>query len=159
MPLQESEETKGTSAGMRRINCCVWILVAGLCTGCGGTGPEMESRSVVGVEGKVHINGRLERGVHVSFFPDDPTQEAIPHGITDATGMYRLETYRQEGAPPGEYAVSIYWPAPPDPREADDSASPPDRLGRKYADPKTSGLRAIVDDSSTTVPTFELKSR
>lgn len=138
---------------MPRVFRFIWVVA--FVAGCGPASPQMESRAVVRVEGQVLIKGQPQKGVHVSFFPDDSTQEGKPHGITDADGRFRLETYRQEGAPPGEYAVAVYWPAPA--KEGDDGSSPPDRLGRKYADPKTSGLRASVKDNPTTLPLFDLK--
>ncbi len=136
--------------------CAAAVGTVALATaGCGPSGPQMESRPVVRVEGRVLVQGKPQKGIHVSFFPDDATQEARPHGTTDADGKYQLETYRRDGAPPGEYAVSLFWPAPA--KEGDDGSSPPDRLGRKYADPKTSGHRATVATDPTVVPTIDLK--
>jgi hypothetical protein len=116
----------------------------------------MESRSVVPVEGQVLINDKPQPGVHVSFFPTDPAQQGKPHGVTDAEGKFRLETYRQDGAPPGEYEVAVFWPLP-NPKDEDDGQALPDRLGRRYADPKTSGLRATVTSKAATLSPFHLK--
>ncbi len=131
-----------------------WLIVtAG--GGCQPDLPQMESRPVVPVDGRILVDGKTHKGIVVTLFSEDPTQEGKPQGITDADGKFRLETYRADGAPPGTYTVSVAWPGTP--RKGEDAAAPQDRLGRRYVDPKASGLRAVVKGPSTTLPPFELK--
>jgi hypothetical protein len=75
------------------------------------------------------------------------------HLQCDAT----VNTYTAgDGAPAGDYAVTVLWPQG-ESHTGGDSDSGPDRLGGRYANPKTTSLRAKVGTAPTDVPTFNLK--
>jgi hypothetical protein len=126
--------------------------------GCQGKSPQFESRPTVPVQGKVLINGKAEEGVQIFLHPNDSSQQGKPRGITDAEGRFCLRTYHDgDGAPAGEYVITVYWPAPYNPKMAVEDQLPPDRLGQRYMDPKRSTLRATVAADPTTLPTLEIK--
>lgn len=130
-----------------------------LVIGCQQPGYEWEERPVFPVEGQVLIRGRPQPGVQVTFHPLDQSQAGRPRGVTDAEGRFRLRTYTvDDGAPAGEYAVTLYWPVPRTPaQEADSELPTSDRLKRRYADPGNSGLRATVHEQPTALPPFEIR--
>ncbi len=122
------------------------ILAAALgltsCLGCGTDDRE----AVYPVQGRLTYGGQPMDGAVVTFHPADTRQAVVrrAHGTADAQGEYRLTTYtRDDGAPMGEYVVTIYWPSPrtanssaANPNDREDSVLPPDRLRGKYADPR-----------------------
>lgn len=85
-------------------------------------------------------------------------------GRTGADGSFQLMTYHgNDGAPAGDYLVGISS-TPPRSEGGIFSKSPgavskgnPDVLRGRYADPKTSGLKAVVKEQENEVPPFELK--
>src|SRR5262245_28636824 len=81
----------------------------------------------------VTAQGKAVGGATVIFHPLDGPDDARhkPAGTTDAEGHVSLTTYVEgDGAPAGEYAVTVEWrPAPKSP--ADD---PPDRLNGRFRD-------------------------
>jgi hypothetical protein len=66
-----------------------------------------------------------------------------PRGYVEADGSFALTTYtKDDGAPEGEYLVSIEWLPPPTSPFARRGA---DRLQGRYRDPTTSGLRFRIE--------------
>jgi hypothetical protein len=104
--------------------------------------------------------GKPVEGAIVKFELADGSRSAT--GKTDANGSYTLTTFSaNDGALPGDYKVSILkYEARPAASAADSSpatyvppeaakngqppAPPKNLLPAKYADPKTSGLKATV---------------
>ena len=135
------------------------VLFALLATlGCGPAAPPFESRPTFPVEGRVLIQGKSTEGVQVFLHPREASQRGKPRGVTDAEGRFRLRTYHEgDGAPAGEYSVTVYWPAPYNPHIPVADQLPPDRLGERFMNPKDSSLRATVTAGPTTLPPFEIK--
>ena len=80
-----------------------------------------------------------------------------PVGTTDASGQFQLRSYEDgDGAPAGEFKVTIVWPAPPPP-DATGVFDLKDRLGGRYANPQTSKLTAQVAEGGGEIPPFELQ--
>lgn len=132
--------------------------VAGLAAGCQPGEPRR--LATVPAEGKVLYKGKPPVGARVVLLPvaDESPDAVKPSGTVGDDGTFRLSTYptadgRPDGAPPGEYRVSIRWTARRPAGDPDDEGSPPgppggiqpDRLGERYSDPKTSGLRVTVE--------------
>lgn len=60
------------------------------------------------VKGKVTLDGWPVKGLEVNFQPNDPALGTTATGYTQADGTYRLHyPGDKEGAPAGEYTVSI----------------------------------------------------
>ncbi len=81
---------------------------------------------------------------------------AKPSAVASADGSFQLGTYeRGDGAPAGEYRITVRWPgevAGPMP----DLDLAPDRLRGRYANPHTSELRVRVEEKEN-VFTFHLR--
>lgn len=134
-----------------------FLVLAMLVVGCSKAD---NRKPVFPVSGKVSFNGEPMDGAMISFHPlNDPSPRALRAQATaDKAGQFSLTTYvTGDGAPAGEYAVTIYWPARKQPRPkgtdptAEDDDIPPDRLHRVHADPKTTKLRATVHEQSNTI--------
>jgi hypothetical protein len=143
---------------MNRLVRAAVLLGLVAAAGCRRASPQFESRSTYPVEGRVLVRDRPAEGVQVFLHPRDVSQRGKPRGVTDAGGRFHLRTYRDgDGAPAGEYTVTLYWPGPYNPKIAVEDQLPPDRLGERFMDPKSSRLQATVAAGPTTLPPFEIK--
>lgn len=137
--------------------------------GCGEKYPRL---AVVPAEGKLLYKGKPAVGAQVILTPvnDDSPDAVRPRGRVGKDGVYKLSTYPQpngepDGAPPGEYRVSIRWPTAPKSGDDPDEPGPPgpaglqqDRLGERYSNPKASGLKVTIDALGKVQPAvLELK--
>jgi hypothetical protein len=126
--------------------------------GCG----ESDRESVFPVSGSVTVNGKKPKDAVVSFHPADELHN--PRALrsmatTEKDGTFRLTTYMShDGAPEGEYVVTVYWPAPL-PRDAHPGDVGADLLKGRYANPKTSPLRATVGKGENALAPFKLSAR
>jgi hypothetical protein len=121
--------------------------------------------SVYPVRGAVLCKGRAAAGAFVIFHPvteSEAIQRMRPHAVVGPDGTFALMTYRDgDGAPAGDYRVTIEWPAedprnPSDPNDPESEPSGPDRLRGRYANPDTSGLQATVDTRKNQLDPFEI---
>ncbi len=116
------------------------------------------------VQGKVLWRGKPTAGARVIFHPvsENPNLPQ-PSAVVDENGSFRLGTRAPgDGAPAGEYKVTIDWSDLSDQAvySADISSGPPkspDKLGGRYADPKRSMLQVNVKEGKNNLPPFELK--
>lgn len=153
---------------MRQI--VLWTLVFVLGCSGGRVGPPTYT-----VRGQVTSAGKPVEGITVSFRPKDPNSGQRPaNGETDSDGRYELTTFsRGDGATAGEFGVTllkfaarqedtspkqsnagkgrnesdIWNPAPP----------PANQLPKKYADPKTSGMSAVVTPDGENLFDFSIE--
>jgi hypothetical protein len=101
--------------------------------------------------GKVMVNGQPVKGARVTLHggavgPDG----TAPQGWTGDDGTFVLSTYdANDGAPVGDYTVSIIWLTSR--REGS-----PDRLNQKYAKPESSGLNVKIEAKKNVLLPFEL---
>jgi hypothetical protein len=129
------------------------------------------------VQGKVLYQGEPAVGAMVIFHPvtDDSLKAMRPSGQVAEDGTFFLTSEKSgDGASVGEYHVVVRWMvesnrtanrAPeaaglggPGGEESGESrAMMVDKLGNRYSDPKTSGLRATVRSGVNDLPAFELK--
>jgi len=127
------------------------LLVAGaflfFVTSCGSNRPRTYP-----TKGQVIVNGSPAAGVKVVFAATGDGA-AVSHGITGPDGNFQLSTFGQnDGAPPGDYLVTLTWPAWDDP-----SKPAPDKLKGAYQNAGSTGLKAHVDAKETTLVPFEIK--
>ncbi len=125
------------------------VQIAGLtllaATGCGGTYDAT-------VSGVVKLDGNpVPRGT-VSFSPQSAGPSA--YGMIQSDGAYVLRTGREEGLPPGQYAVTVV--ANENPTEARSKGGGPAPLGKPitpewYRNPATSGLSYAVEDGGNEI--------
>lgn len=124
-------------------------IAAGTAGGCG------DAPSIYPVNGHLIIGGQLAGNASVAFHrlpkrgaaPQPGAVAYCPAGVSEPDGSFHLTTLRpDDGAPEGEYAVTVIWPKDltgidececPDPAQHD-------RLRGEYANPQTTPLRASV---------------
>jgi hypothetical protein len=125
------------------------------CSSCGN------SSGLYPVTGKLLFNGEPAVGAMVTFIRKDsadPLKDSTPQGIVGEDGTFTLAGPAGEGAPPGEYVVLVEWKEGAGSQRARAPAlSAPDRLQKKYLDPKKPLLTATVEAKSNTLPPFEVK--
>lgn len=131
--------------------------------GCGG--PPEGQLETHPVSGRVIINGEPAEGCIVAFVPSDPELkgEVMPGGTTDAKGRFQLTTYETgDGAPAGEYGVTLRWEAKDWPGREEqmkfDPVEPvgPDRLQEQFASSEKSGLQVTVTEGENELEPFRL---
>jgi hypothetical protein len=108
------------------------------------------------VRGEVFVAGQPAIGAEVMFHPlgADPTRR-FASATVQADGSFQLTTIKaNDGAPPGEYAISITWCD--EYRDEGERRTGPDRLQWRFYDPATSGLKFTVATGNNAVPRFDL---
>ena len=110
------------------------------------------------VTGKVFYKGKPAEWARVTLFSlsDRDSKKPRPGAQVGSNGEFRLSTYvSYDGAPAGRYAVTIVYPSPTQ-KENDENVGP-DLLQGRYADPKTTPLRAEVKEGENRLEPFDLK--
>jgi hypothetical protein len=110
------------------------------------------------VRGKVLVQGQPADNALVIFHPQESSDAEMirPNGRAQADGSFTVGTYETgDGAPAGEYLVTITWPEPVTGNQDPDLA--PDRLQGRYADPVRSKLRAKVGPEENVLQAFEIQ--
>lgn len=144
---------------------CLLCLFVG--AGCGG-GAEEGRLPVHPVSGKVSVKGQSASGVLVLLHPAEGSPAAkegvIPSATTEEDGTFQLSSYEQDdGAPLGEYSVTIQWyqsdakstrgkPALPA-----GFARPSDRFQGKYKDPKKSPWQVTISEGNHVLKPIEVQ--
>ncbi len=141
-----------------RATIVLFALISVVAIGCGADDGRVK---VYPVNGKVLVKGEPAAGARVVFYPAaaDAVEKKLPSPAaeTDASGQYRLQSYRPEdGAAVGDYKVSVTWLEPP-PANAQGIFDQKDRLGGRYSNPDKSELTARVDKGGGEIPPFELQ--
>lgn len=79
-----------------------------LSTGC----RKQSQQEIFEVEGVLTVNGEPAANASLAFHPlDRDSNPRCPVGRTDTHGHFHLTTHSDfDGAPPGDYAVTIVWP-------------------------------------------------
>ena len=138
---------------------CALTFAAACSLGCAGDGLHP-------AEGKVVRDGKGAEGAVVTFHPKDgdPVTSRRPSAVVAADGSFALTTGTRQGAPAGDYVVTVVWPGDPPANKkgkalSTDTTEPdrPDRLGGRYADPKTSELRATVRAGRNRLTPFDVR--
>ena len=120
------------------------------------------------VRGQVVVDGKPAELASVVFHPvggSEEVQKLRPRATTGPDGYFSLMTFwHDDGAPAGQYKVTIVWPGPPPDLDSDayhpeELSSRPDVLGGRYQDPETSGLQATVTKGKNELPSFVLETR
>lgn len=138
----------------------VGVVMTAVCclaaVGCGKSGS-----GTVPVAGKVVVNGKPAAGAVVTFHPDGAAADAPrPTARTGDDGRFQLTTKAAgDGAPAGEYRVTVTWNAPPAGRKGVEGEDGPPRLlvPVAYTKPGRTPLRASVLPGSNDEITFTVK--
>jgi len=112
----------------------------------------------------VLVKGKPAAHAQVTFHPvNDNSPEAVhPVGTVDEKGGFTLTSYQQgDGAPEGEYLVTVQWFLATKPRNASagDDYTTVNHLPARYGRPESSGLRATVRKGDNELPPFSLEPR
>lgn len=120
------------------------VLSAASClplVGCGG--------SLAQVSGVVTVDGQPLRGgsdVHATvYFQPASGEGASAAGVLDENGTYKLTCGSQAGITPGEYVVTFSASQMIRGSDPDDAPTGKRISDAKYANPKTSGIRFVVN--------------
>ena len=107
---------------------------------------------LVPAAGSIRINGEVPVYLVVKLHPVDgqvDSRESCPWGIVDDAGRYILSTYKRgDGAPPGEYRVTLVWPVEP--------GALVDRLKDAYQTPDKAVTTVLVTPDSSEIPMIQL---
>ncbi|HEV3081913.1 MAG TPA: carboxypeptidase-like regulatory domain-containing protein [Gemmataceae bacterium] len=119
--------------------------------GCGGLNGRYP------VSGKVVYNGEPAVGAMVIFVSKDAPSQTH-QGVVGEDGTFTLAGPAGDGALPGEYTVLVEWKeGAGKSRGRSPGLSAPDRLKKRYLDPKKPLLTATVEAKTNNLPPFELK--
>src|SRR5262249_47117246 len=117
-------------------------------TGCG----QQLSPEVFPVEGVLTVNGTPAANASLAFHPlGRGSNRCCPVGRTDTHGMFHLTThFHSDGAPAGDYAVTIVWPDESNVIDECNCSDPlqHDRLKGFYASAEQSEIRVTVQPSA-----------
>ncbi len=115
-------------------------------------------RPVFPATGKVLYKGKPAEGARVTFvsLSEKDAKRPRPGGEVGPDGTFRLSTYASyDGAPPGRYAVLVVYPSAA--KQVDGENAGPDLLGGRYADPKTTPLRAEIKEGTNELEPFDVR--
>jgi hypothetical protein len=136
------------------------MFALGLCLVVSGCGAEHGDRPPVHpVGGKLLVAGAPAAKAEVVLYPVNGQGLSMvrPHATVEADGSYHLTTFAtRDGAPAGNFAVTVVWPGPRVENQAEDEPGP-DRLGRRYADPKNPAVSVHIGSDTTELATIDLK--
>jgi hypothetical protein len=110
------------------------------------------------VRGSVFVDGKPAEGAVVVFHRVGETalNARKPSGRVGKDGTFTLTTHTSgDGAEAGEYLVAIAWLGDAS-RINSTTGEVPVRLSPKYADPKSSNLRATVKEGTNELPPYRL---
>jgi hypothetical protein len=142
-----------------------WISIFSLAlcitvAGCGGEEPFR--KQTFPVMGKVSVDGKPPgSGIQIECHPVagmDAQHPTVSQTESDAEGTFKISTYSAgDGVPAGDYILTFTWL---EFNVMSRSYGGPDKLGGKYADPKTSTIKITVKEGSETdLGTIELKTK
>jgi hypothetical protein len=125
------------------------------CSGSDGLNP---------VQGKVIYKDQPLAGALVTFHPKGATdiKTERPVGRTKEDGTFTLQTGQKEGAPTGQYVVTIICPQPLNKKATKqitfgESEETVDILGGRYADSTASQIPATIKGGQNQLEPFNLK--
>ena len=126
--------------------------------GCSGK-QEANRPKVHPVSGKILVAGKAAVGAQVVLYEKDQTGKTAyrPHGTVGADGNFHLTTFAtNDGAPDGEYALTVIWPSPPVKGQGEDEEGP-DRFAKRYADYRRPAARVKITSETSEIAPLELK--
>jgi hypothetical protein len=115
---------------------------------CAAAGCGNGRKPVFPVQGTVaDADGKPIAGATVFFCPVENVLDNRhkPGGFSDTEGRFTLTTYDNgDGAPAGEYVVTVEWRVPGGDTPRKKAQPYPDRLKGKFCDPANSPLKATI---------------
>lgn len=143
-------------ATISRPRMLAWLaaLMPLLGLGCGNTAKHPGMNPVRGAV--LAASGQPAAGANLAFHVrgGDPAATLLPQATTGADGSFVLTSQTAgDGAPEGEYSVTIVWPA----MTAEGDRSGPDRLNGRFGNPRTTPFHVSVKPGDNALEPFRLK--
>ena len=111
------------------------VAISGLAIAGCSKPPRTDGLPTFPVSGRVFYGDVPAEGAQVQLWAmagDLKLAGACPHATVEADGLFDLTTYSTgDGAPLGDFALTLRWPLPPPPGKEEG----PDRFQGRYADP------------------------
>jgi hypothetical protein len=130
-----------------------FLGISGL-PGCGD-----KRKPVFPVRGQVLVDGRPAENAIIIFHSLDPpgsSREPRPRAVIGPDGRFEVTTYEpNDGAPAGNYRISVIWKTKSLVGDSDEK----NLLPVRYMSPRTSGLSATVEEGPNDLPPFQLTRR
>ena len=111
--------------------------------------------------GSLTIDGAPAEGALLTFFGQDDNLKGrgvpVPMATVEPDGTFQVRSYgNNDGAPAGNFKVTVVWPEPT-PEDADpEFYEAPDRLQGKYSNPRNTPLTATIEKGSNVLEPFEI---
>ncbi len=115
------------------------------------------------IAGTINVDGKPVADALIQLHSSDPADHDGPNRVsalamTDDAGKFKISTYGDnDGAPAGEYAVTITW------RQRSgllkNQFDGPDRLKGKYNSKELSGLKVTLEKNPQELTSFELTTK
>lgn len=149
-----------------------WLWIVAVALACVSCNKSPSRPKVTLVSGQVFVENKPAKGALVTLVPIQAPEEVarswkfgFPRATVGEDGKFQVSTYEfGDGAPPGEYRVTIIWPVMeivegPDgePVEGEKPLFPPqNRLNTKYSEPGQTPLNVKVEEKPVEIPKYEL---
>jgi len=147
-------EFGGNAELTRRFHFFAEAAVVGMLLACCCSCGKKDGRvPVYPVRGQVFVGSKPAQNAFVVFHPAGAQgpQALRPYGHAAADGSFKLTTFdADDGAPAGNYAVTVVWLAP------GGGEDPPDLLKGRYRNPDASPLKATIQEGPTELAPFKL---
>jgi hypothetical protein len=148
-------------SGIRCTTIAIGVCCLILASSCGRPKvPEIQGKlPVFPVKGSLLIDGKPVGQAQLVFFPGTPfpkdASQFLPRARTNDDGTFTVMTYADaDGAPAGNYRVTVTWRGAGDEQRTDDD---PNLIPPMYHNPRITQLRAKVEEGENTLPPFEIK--
>jgi hypothetical protein len=134
------------------------LLVCLACISCSGGGPKLNP-----VQGKVLHKSQPIPGVLVTFHPvgNDGPSALRPTGLSKEDGSFTLTTGQAEGAPAGEYVVTMICSEVPSTKGkkviSTGGIDTQDRFGGAYSLRENSQFKVEIKSGANQLQPFDLK--
>jgi hypothetical protein len=134
-------------------------LLVLLIVGCGQADDGKVQR--VPANGTLLVKSAPAVGARIVLYPKDETLRGTgmptPGGTTEEDGTFSLTSYEPgDGAPVGDYIVTVVWREEIPEGKSLDTFHPKDRLNGRYASPDKSTLSVSVPEGGGTLPPIEI---
>ena len=149
-----------------------WFGIVAIALVCVSCTKAPDRPKVTKVSGQVFVENKPAKGALITLVPMQAPEEVAkswkfgyPRATVGADGKFQVSTYELgDGAPPGEYRLTIIWPVMemvegPDGElvEGEKPVFPPqNRINTKYSEPGQTPLNIKVEEKPLEIPKYEL---
>lgn len=148
---------------LRYSRCCdihyLWLTLVLIASHSGCSGSRTAPLPVYAVKGELFVGDKPAEAAVVAFHPRNRSEwaSATSRGVVDRDGRFSLTTYAaNDGAPEGEYVVTVYWPERALDPAGEGNDLPKDKLDRRFAKSADSKLRARIGPQPITFARVDL---